>query len=208
MPSEILCLTRYIGSGNGRICWHHPHDAALCVKVARPDSERPQNAIDWHYSRVLRRRGISGPHIAQVYSWAETDKGPGLVVELVADADGTPSQPLFAAIQSGNLDVDTARCIVDEAFAWLKQHRVLYADHSADNMLVRKLADGSCQLVFVDGLGARNMDIHYWINRHLPFKSLRKAEEFRLMTHQRMPSGPHIKQVHSNKLGKQDQSAG
>lgn len=184
---EVLQLSQYIGSGNGRDCWHHPYNPALCVKVDRAGSERPQNAIDWHYSRVLKRRGVVGPYIAAVHHWVETNHGRGLVVDLVCGADGKPALPLYETIEAGLLSHDKARSIVNEAFQWLKDKRVLYADYSADNMLVRFLPDGECQLVFIDGLGARNMDIHYWINRRLPFKSVRKAEEFRQITLDRMP---------------------
>lgn len=175
----VLHLTEQVGAGNDRVCWRHPLRTDLCVKVAKPEQERPQNEIEYHYSRHLARRGISGRHIPQVLGWAQTSHGRGLVVELIQQADGSPSPCLRTAIDSGLLSLSEAAGLVNEAFDWLIGNNVILADYGIDNLLVRCPAQQDCHIVFIDGLGARNFGFKYWLNRVLGFKARMKAREFR-----------------------------
>ncbi len=174
----ILTLTEKIGSGNDRDCWRHPENPTWCVKVARPDQLRPQNEIEFHYARYLTRHGVSGPHVPRVHGWARTDRGPGLVVDLIQLSDGTPAPTLGAALDSGLITSRQALSLVHEAFGWLIQNKVVLSDFNITNMLVCDAPDHRWRLVFIDGLGARHFDIHYWINRTLGFKARKKAREF------------------------------
>ncbi len=181
-PDAALELTELIGSGNDRECWRHPGNPQLCIKVAKPEQERPQNEIDAHYAKHLLKRNISGAHIPAVHGWVATNKGPGLVFDLVMDDSGQPSQTLLKSVHSGALGYAQARALIDEAFDWLIKHKVILADYGIDNLLVRRSKDGGHHLVFIDGLGARNFGWNYWLNRLLPFKAVKKAREFRLKT--------------------------
>ena len=180
--SPPLELTELIGSGNDRDCWRHPLDAALCVKVAKPHQERPQNEIDYHYWCHLEKRKIHSVHVPRVYGWVETDRGPGLVFDLIQEPDGTTSPQLLDAVQGGLITYEQAVGLTNDAFGWLVEHKVILADYGASNLLVRLGQDGSRHLVFVDGLGARNFSFQYWLRRHLGFKAASKARQFHRKT--------------------------
>src|SRR3546814_19909871 len=92
-----LVLTEVIGTGNDRECWRHPLNRSLCVKVAKPEQERTQNEIDYHYGRHLARHSVAGRYLPRVHGWVETNRGRGLVVDLVQQPDGPPSPTLRIA---------------------------------------------------------------------------------------------------------------
>lgn len=181
-----LVLREWIGSGNDRHCWRHPGNPAWCIKVAKPEQERPQNEIDAHYARHLSRRGVRGIHIPRVHGWVDTDHGRGLVFDLIQEPDGSPSPTLLQAVLGGRVSPEKARDLIDEAFGWLAEQRVLLVDFGIDNLLVQTRSDGRQVLVFVDGLGARKFSWRYWFHRRLWLKAVWKAREFRLKTLEQM----------------------
>ena len=179
---SAIVVNDFIGCGNDRDCWQHPSNLDLCIKVAKPEQERPQNDIDFHYAQHLKKQDISGYHMPRVYGWVLTDKGPGLVFDLIRDYGGTVSKRLLVALSDADISFAQAEQIVAQAFTWLIENRVILADYGIDNLLVQNYAPGLYRIVIVDGLGARNFSVNYWINRKLGFKAVRKAREFHQMT--------------------------
>lgn len=172
-----------IGSGNDRNCWRLANDSSLCIKIAKPEQERPQNDIDYHYAKHLAKKGIQSVHMPKIYGWLLTDKGVGLVSDLIQDHNGEPSQQILTAIKANKISVSLAKQIVDEAFAWLIDKKVILADYGINNLLVQNYAPNKYRIVIVDGLGARNLNWNYRLNRTFGFKAVMKAKEFRQMTH-------------------------
>lgn len=177
--SEITyVLSERVGVGGDRVCWRHPANRSLCVKVSKPEPERLQNEIDFHYARYLARRNIVGPHVPRVHGWIETNRGQGLVMDLVQQPDGTPCIPLPEALRTGMITQAEAETLVREAFGWLMQRKVILADCGGSNFLIRQSQDGSRHLVFVDGLGARHFGLKYYLRRTFGFMARRKGREF------------------------------
>jgi hypothetical protein len=158
-----LVLLEKVGAGHDREVWRHPLNRALGVKVAKPDQLRAQNDIDLHYNAHLERLGISGPHLPRVHGWVQTNRGRGLVVDLVQQPDGTPCPTLPHAVRSGLVNEMEAAGLVHEAHEWLARNGVMLADPGIYNIVVRhSAAAGRPHLVFVDGLGTRHFDFKYW----------------------------------------------
>lgn len=177
--STVIQLKRLVAEGSDRQCWHHPDNPALCIKVQKPGWLRPQNRIEWHYARYLQRRKIKSQYIALPIKMVETNLGVGLVYPLIHDHNGQPSLPLDEALKRKTITPSQARRLIKQTFAWLEKHRVLFADYSLDNMVVQNHGNERYTLVIVDGLGARNFNINYFINLRLPYKAVIKAREFR-----------------------------
>lgn len=159
----LLVLSERVGMGHEREVWRHPLHRSLGIKVSKPRHERAQNEIDFHYSSHLSRLGISGPHLPRVHGWVSTDRGRGLVVDLVQQPDGTPCPTLPHALRDGLISEMEAAGLVYEACDWLARNGVILADHGIHNTVVRvSAAEGRPYLVFVDGLGTRHFDFKYW----------------------------------------------
>lgn len=177
---SVITVQELIGSGNDRDCWRLGPD--LCVKVAKPEQERPQNEIDFHYARYLADKNIASPYMPKVHGWVLTNKGPGLVFDLVLNYDGGVSNPVLAALQQRQINTEQAIAIVRQTFNWLKHDKVILADYGISNLLVQNYAPGKFRLVIIDGLGARKFGWRYFLNRLLGFKAVIKAKEFEQMT--------------------------
>jgi hypothetical protein len=157
-----LVLSEKIGAGHDRECWRHPLNPALCIKVPKPEQERAQNEIDFHYSSHLAHHAVAGPHLPRVHGWVRTSHGRGLVVDLIQQPDGTPCPTLPQALRSGMITEMEAVGLVYEAFDWLIANGVMLADYGVSNFLVRNSVEGRPYLVFIDGLGTRHFDLKYW----------------------------------------------
>lgn len=176
--AEII-LVHKIAEGRSRECWRHPHLSHLCVKVNKADKNRDQNKLDWHYARALIRRKIKGPHLPNYHGFAMTDRGKGLVMDLIADFDGTPSMTFLQAVRSGLFSREQITEIVDRAFAWINNQNIIVADYGYDNLLVQKHADGKFTLVFIDGLGGRYFNLRYLIRSRFSIPQPKRVQEFR-----------------------------
>lgn len=175
----VIALTEKIAEGGSRECWLHPHSDRLCVKVPKPHQRRDQNKLDWHYAQSLKRRKILGPHLPNVYGYVMTNRGKGLLMDLVVDHDGKPSLTFFQAVRSGLFTKAQITEIIDTAFAWLNEQNVIVADYGYDNMLLQKHADGTYTLVFIDGLGGRYFNLKYLIRSRFSIPQPVRAQEFR-----------------------------
>jgi hypothetical protein len=186
MRDVPLVLSEKIGAGHDRECWRHPLNRALCVKIPKPEQERAQNEIDFHYGSHLAHHAVAGPHLPRVHGWVQTNHGRGLVVDLIQQPDGTPCPTLPQALRRGMISEMEAVGLVYEAFDWLMANGVMLADYGVDNFLVRQPAEGRPYLVFVDGLGTRHFDFKYWARCTFTFlerwAARQKAMDFRNKT--------------------------
>ena len=174
-----MTLVHKIAEGGSRECWRHPHSSHLCIKISKPNSRRDQNRLDWHYAQSLIRRKIQGPHLPNYHGFAMTDRGKGLVMDLVTDFDGSPSMTFFQAIRSGKFTREQFTTIIDEAFDWIRHKNIIVADYGYDNVLFQKQANGNYTLVFIDGLGGRYFNIRFLLRSRFSIPQPRKAKEFR-----------------------------
>lgn len=108
-----------------------------------------------------------------------TDRGEGLVMDLIVDLDGTPSPTFLKAVRSGLFTQEQITRIVDEAFDWIRRKNIIVADYGYDNLMVQQQADGTYRLVFIDGLGGRYFNLRYRIRSRFSIPQPRRAQEFR-----------------------------
>ena len=99
-PRSVLQLQKRIGHGATRDCWQHPLQDNLCVKVNL--ANRQNNSLLYEIHVYERIKKLLPGLVAAVHSeLADTDKGQGLVSELVRDEDGRISPSLREYFKSG-----------------------------------------------------------------------------------------------------------
>lgn len=100
-PRPVLHLQKLIGRGGTRECWQHPLDDNLCVKVNL--EHRKNNSLLYEIRVYERIKNLLPGLIPVMYpDLVETDKGQGLVSELVRDDDGTISPSLRDCFERGD----------------------------------------------------------------------------------------------------------
>lgn len=172
---EVLGLRGHepFGVGGRRECYVHPLDPDKCVKVLRKDDRRTvriakkgglvpvwlrrqyDNNADEERSLMQLQRRLGDEmrkHFPACYGFVETDRGRGLVLDLVRDHDGPISRSIRELISSG-VDLDELRPAFDEFGAFLLEHVVQTRNLHDHNMAARKNGDGSWRLVLIDGVG-------------------------------------------------------
>lgn len=160
--------------GGGRDFYVHPGDPGLCVKVAREGrspAERLRQEPWWKrwrkpahkYDdslrdyRTLKALELSGDAaiwqcLPRLHGWVETDRGRGLVTDLIRDADGSVSRSLLDYLRIHGHD-DRVRAVVDE-FARARGARPVPARSLfPDNIAAQVRDDVTLRLVVIDGLG-------------------------------------------------------
>ena len=160
--------------GGNRLCYVHPEDPGLCVKVRRPDftlrdrrrqkgfpknlrplssfddnleEERVMRELERHYGEVVFK------HVSRCYGLVETDMGKGLVSELIRDGSGRISQTLKKYLWDCGLTsaVDQA---IDNLIAFWAEARVPSRDLLLHNIVVQQDHAKIVRLVVIDGLGS------------------------------------------------------
>ena len=162
-----------IGRGGTRECFAHPVDPARCVKLPLSRRGRLQSAREQDYlARVTRRYPDERlNHVARALGTLPTSRGPGHVFERVVDeaSDGTltASPTLLDALRHG-VPADRRvlwRAALSRFRTWALSTPVVLRDLEADNVCVRRLADGSLRLVVIDGIGPRGVVPRLWPTR-------------------------------------------
>ena len=171
----ILDGLQPFASGGARDCYIHPGNQNLCVKVARKgrSPEERQRQLPWwkrwrkpanKYDDNLRDFAVlealkpdSDPvtwqHLPRSHGWVCTDRGKGLVTDLVRDADGKISRTLRECIQTSAHDQFIQTAVDEFSTFWLSKSipvRSLFTD----NIVVQVQEDGLLKLVVIDGLGS------------------------------------------------------
>ncbi|UCH41523.1 MAG: hypothetical protein JSU67_07625 [Gammaproteobacteria bacterium] len=142
-----------IGEGQERICYRHPDNPALLIKLQKGVGDR-QTRRELALYRSLERRGMDNyQHIPRFYGMVETNLGRGYMVDLVADYDGSPSKSLWWHFERG-YPVSEFLPYLEELKQYLLDNLVVFSvDMGRYNILFQKLSPQQARLVVIDGLG-------------------------------------------------------
>lgn len=179
--------------GGRRVCYEHPRDPGLCVKINRTDAGRTRRTkaglllpAAWRreydnnadelrqLARLFRRIGPDAArHLPRCYGMVETDLGPGLVTDLVRDADGRVARNLLELILEGH-GPEAFRDAFEEFGRFLTSHAVLTRSLLDHNVSAARREDGTWRLVLIDGFGDRGwLPLAEWV-RPLGVRKVRR----------------------------------
>lgn len=167
----ILKGSRPFGVGGRRLCFVHPGNSQLCVKVARSDVDLTarggQSIIPKQWRRVYdnntheqavlnslfaRLGDVARQFVPQCYGMVKTDLGDGLVLDLIRDADGGISRSIRELVGRG-MALESLRPAFEEFGQALLKYHVVTRKLLDHNIVVQQRADGHQQLFLIDGLG-------------------------------------------------------
>jgi hypothetical protein len=169
-----LSTARLFSHGGKRDCFIHPDHPDRCIKVNRRD-EIPeelrrqsswfrrlrksaatfdQNMAEYEALARCRREPELLAHLPRLWGWEETDRGRGLVVEMIRDRNGEISSTLQRHIWNHGLD-ERARNALDELVVFWERHAIPAKDFYSHNLLAQDVAPDRLRLVLVDGFGSK-----------------------------------------------------
>ena len=142
-----------IGAGQERVCYRHPQDATLLVKVQKGESNKQTRRELKLYYRLERRGMNDFEHIPRFHGEVLTNYGPGFVVDCICDFDGSISRSLWWHFQRGYPVSEFLPYLQDLRRYLLANQIVFSVDMGRYNILFQKLTTAQARLVVIDGLG-------------------------------------------------------
>lgn len=145
----------FIGKGHQRCTYHYPNQDNLCIKInhnSKLAKHRQEREIK--FFRSLKRKKVPFDYISDFIEKIDTNLGEGCVFEIVRDYDGEVSCSLFKLLNSSKVRDEVLLQKVRKLGTFLLKNRIFFHDNlPMGNVLCRKNADFSYDLVIIDGLG-------------------------------------------------------
>jgi len=180
----ILGKSEPFARGSHRACYYHPVRKDCCVKVMsydwrtsnrlarthwlaklyRPKWYFHENLKEYHFSQKLKKRiGDKGrEYVPQVHEVLETDRGDGMIVDLITDHDGSLALTLSEYLWEFGL-TESCQDALDRMWEGVEKYRI-FVQGRPDNLVVRQNVDGSCHCYAIDGFGlAQLIPLAKWI---------------------------------------------
>lgn len=160
-----------MGRGSGRLCYRHPTDKALCIKIPGNSRGRTECIVENRYMKLIRffHKEDTTDRITAFYGPTCTSIGIGWVAEIaVIDSGGELAPQLHECLTPEAFADETElwRQAFDDFMAWCFSTSVVVRDASINNICVKRLDSGELRFLLIDGIGPRGS-----LPRWLPLKS-------------------------------------
>lgn len=137
-----------------RECYVHPENSNQCIKITVSGDNKQSTDEIKIYDR-LSKRNISWQHMAKFYGEVQTDRGRGLVFDLIRDHNGKISRSLSYYLSNADRPVNSR--VIDSALNDLKHYllseKIIVRDLSGDNILYKRVDENNGKLIVIDGVG-------------------------------------------------------
>lgn len=144
----MLYLTEYIGGSAVRECYVHPLDRNLCVKVVKHKADLPELTREISVAKLLAPY-LKDYTVRYDDGLVETDKGLGLVCELVRNEDDGELALSLAQYQE-RFGADDVEPELRKVLESLIRDNLFFYDFNRSNFVVKRMASGGKKVVFID----------------------------------------------------------
>lgn len=144
----MIYLTDYIGGSAVRMCYIHPTRADKCVKVVKDEKDLSLLTLEIGIAKLVSSF-LEGHIVAYEDELVETDKGPGMVCDLVRNSDGTVAPALITYQESGG-DIGEIEPDLRSVLHRLVQYNLFFYDFNRGNFVVKTTCTGEKRVVFID----------------------------------------------------------
>ena len=134
-----------INQGRTRICYQHPGDKDLVVKVpcGNKKTDNRSNITELRGYQALMREQIDLFCISHCYGFVTTSLGKGLVCDCIRDDDGAVSRTIWdIIIYQDDCDVDHIKAVVNVFCRLLMQRDTRLFDLNLKNIVLKLQNDG------------------------------------------------------------------
>lgn len=196
-PSKkiLLAASEPFAAGDHRLCYRHPHDKNLCIKVNRQGKAQmlkarapfykkfrsvdsfDDNQIEYRafqQSAILRNTPEIWRHIPRCYGWVETDIGRGLVTDYYpSEKLNAPATTLEEYLKEFAVTPQLSSAL-KEFSAYLRRYLLLTKNLMPHNLLVLQEQEGLLRLVLIDGFGLSTI---FPVAKYVPAAAKRHVEK-------------------------------
>jgi len=175
-----LSKSDFIGKGRCRSAYIHPQDKNKCIKTIHLKERKKcikESNKEAKYFKYLNKKNIDFSMIPKYYGEVNTDKGKGLVFELVRDFDGEISKSLDYYFEN-----EEKMKLISKPFEKLQdlknyiiKNQILSRDIRFPNILYKKLSESDGIYILIDGVGNSELiPFSQWFSKLNKAKILRR----------------------------------
>lgn len=157
MTKDIIQLSDnlVIGKGRDRICYEHPTQRNLCIKISFNSNK--QSIREVKYFSYLTKKNKDLSKISSFVSLIRTNKGNGYVFELIRDDNEHISKTLRQYLESKEFSLEYIRPQLIELKNYLIKNKICVRDISPSNICCKKTPMGF-KLYIIDGVSNANIN--------------------------------------------------
>lgn len=164
MAEIILTDKLVIGKGRDRICYQHPSNQSLCIKISVTNNK--QSVREARYFSYLYKTRSNTRQLSCYQGTVETNKGKGYLFDLISDDNGNASKTLTELFKCGSLSDKEIEAPIQQLKNYLVDNRICVRDLSPSNIVYQRLGS-DFKLVIIDGIS--NPGIYPWTIRFKHF---------------------------------------
>lgn len=146
-----LDSTMLIGKGRDRVCYIHPADDSLCIKVAI--NREKQSRREKRYLNFLKKRGKDLSLLSDYKGVTKTNLGVGHIFELARDDKGNVAPSLKTAIQNKLISENEVEQLILKIEAYITEQSICAYDLSPNNIVVLMKDHKNINCKIIDGVG-------------------------------------------------------
>lgn len=145
----------FLGTGHQRVCYRHPENEELCIKVLKPrrSALRQQRQELTQLKKVSALSG-GASYVADFHGVVNTNKGEGYLFTAVKSDDGERALSLGEYLLSETCDFERLSIELLKLRSFLLEHMIIFRDVNATNILC-PMRSGLVSVVVIDGVGDR-----------------------------------------------------
>ena len=172
LPEKLL-----INRGRLRLCYRHPTNRALVVKVPA-GTARDQlgaNLKEYKgYNDLIRRHGLLAC-IGHCHGFTATDRGEGLVCDCIRDEDGRIARTIWdIIIHQDDCDLNQVTSVVKDFCSYLVSCDIRLFDLNLKNISLSRRRNGAYRPVFLDLKGRFDNREFIPVSSHIGFFARQK----------------------------------
>ena len=194
--SQSVALLKHaapFGEGTWVLCYIHPDNPDLCLKVQKPESmhdrnlrarliarlhyhtENAKNAGAYRQKAVRHGGARIWEHLPRIHGWQKTDMGLGLVTDYYSTPDGHPAPTLRDVLQRDGMTRELNKAIADFT-DYLRETQMLTRPINPCNLVYAR--DGRLKLIDdIGGHSVRLADLHKAIGQRRIRRNIRDLHQ-------------------------------
>lgn len=152
-PILHLSEQMVINKGRERVCYIHPENNQLVIKIPRNSRGRNSgaNQDELQGYRILRKEGKDLSFVSHCHGFIDTDRGQGLVCDCIRDDDGAIAKTIWdIVVLQDDCDVDYIIKVAEKLCDFLMTNQIWLFDLNLKNIVLKQLADGNYKPYIID----------------------------------------------------------
>lgn len=144
-----------VGKGRDRICYEHPSNTKLCIKVSITTDKQSKREVS--YFNFLKKTNADLSKISIFRGKINTNKGLGYTFDLIRDHDGKVSKTLRQCLEAQEFTTKWVEPHLIDLKKYLIINKICIRDISPSNISCQKKPDG-ISLFIIDGVSNANIN--------------------------------------------------